>query len=103
MSAAQPAMVGAGREAYFAPMSTGEYGELIDFLAGKFDAIDRRFDAIEGRLDAIEARLSAVEVTVEQNRHLIQLNAEAILATRETMDRRFDAVELRLDRLEKAA
>jgi len=87
-------------------MTRSEYQELVEFLGVKFDAIDRRFDAlegqmdrlevrmdaIEGRMDGLEGRLTRVEVSVEENRHLIQLVAESVKALGERMDREFVAV-----------
>jgi predicted nucleic acid-binding Zn-ribbon protein len=101
-------------------MTRSEYQDLAEFLGEKFDAIDRRFDAIDCRLDAIDRRLDAmdqrfdaldrrldamdqrfdalegrlekVEVTVEENRHLIQLVAENVTGLRKKMDREFVAV-----------
>lgn len=93
-------------------MTRSEYQELVEFLGKKFDAMDRRFDAIEGRLDAVEARqgsvekrLTRVEVSVEQNRHHIQLLAEAITALDQKLDRFREevAAEFRSVRDEMAA
>ena len=72
-------------------MTKSEYQELVEFLGPKFDAISRQFDSIDGRLDAIEQRLTRVEVTVEENRHHIQILAERIGALDSKMDRGFQA------------
>jgi predicted nucleic acid-binding Zn-ribbon protein len=73
-------------------MTRSEYQELVEFLAPKFDAIDRRFDAIDRRFDAIEERLTRVEVNVEQNRHQIQILAEAVGALDRKLDRELSLV-----------
>ena len=65
-------------------MTKSEYQDLVEFLGPKFDAID-------GRFDAIEQRLTRVEVTVEENRHHIQILAERIGALDSKMDRGFQA------------
>ena len=79
-------------------MTKSEYQDLVEFLGPKFDtinrqfeAINRQFDAIEGRFDAIEQRLTRVEVTVEENRHHLQILAEQIGALDSKMDRGFQA------------
>ena len=43
MSPAQPNMVGVRGGPYLVAMSPGQYKELVDFLGGKFEQIDRRF------------------------------------------------------------
>ena len=79
-------------------MTKSEYQDLVEFLGPKFDAISRQFEAIDGRFDAIdrrfdaiEQRLTRVEVTVEENRHHIQILAERIGALDSKMDRGFQA------------
>lgn len=67
-------------------MTPSEYQDLVEFLGPKFDAIDRRFDAIE-------RRLAAVEVSVEENRHQIQILAESITATDRKLERFQEMVE----------
>jgi len=59
-------------------MTKSEYQELVEFLGPKFDAI--------------EQRLARVEVTVEENRHHIQILAERIGALDSKMDRGFQAL-----------
>ena len=59
-------------------MTRSEYQDLVEFLGKKFDAI--------------ESRLAAVEVSVEENRHHIELLAERIGVLEEKMDRGFRAV-----------
>ena len=80
-------------------MTRSEYQELVEFLGGRFDiidrrfdAIDRRFDAVDQRFDAVETRLARVEVTGEQNLHCIQIVAEGLTAHRESTAREFAAV-----------
>ena len=59
-------------------MTRSEYQDLVEFLGKKFGAL--------------EGRLKKVEVTVDENRHLIQLVAENVTGLREKMDREFLAV-----------
>jgi hypothetical protein len=87
-------------------MTRSEYQELVEFLGGRFDAVDQRFDAIDQRFDAIdqrfdavdqrfdavETRLARVEVTTEQNLHYLQIVAEGLTAHRESTAREFPAV-----------
>lgn len=95
-------------------MTRSEYQDLVEFIGPKFDAIERRFDAIEARLTGVEerltgvearltgidARLTRVEVTVEENRHLIQIVAESVTSLREEMARGFSAQAKRIDGLD---
>ena len=76
-------------------MTKSEYQELVEFIAprfdrfdkgldaidGRFDAVDKRFDAIDKRFDAIDDRLRRVEILGEENRHQIQILAEAVSDT----------------------
>ena len=64
----------------------------FDAMDRRFDAMDRRFDAIDRRFDAMEERLTRVEVLAEEDRHQIQIVAEAVVGLRETMTVEFKAV-----------
>ena len=102
-------------------MTRSEYQDLVEFIGPKFDRIERRFEAIDLRFDAVEerltgveerltgvearltgidARLTRVEVTVEENRHLIQVVAESVTSLREEMARGFSAQAKRIDGLD---
>ena len=87
-------------------MTKSEYQELAEFLAARFDRVDRRFDGIDARLDGIDERLDGiderldahhkrlgghdkrmdgfderlrrVEILGEENRHHIKIVAEAV-------------------------
>lgn len=39
----------------------GEYKELVDFLGGKFEKIDKRFDETDKKLLLVSGRLSNIE------------------------------------------
>ena len=52
-------------------MTKSEYQELVEFIAPQFDRINKRFDAMD-------ERLRRVEVLGEDNRHQIQIVAEAV-------------------------
>lgn len=101
-------------------MSPSEYKELVDFLGRKFDVIDarfeaidrrfdgvdKRFDAMDMRFDALETRLTRVEITVEDNRHRIQILAEGLATLdgkvdrlREEMASEFKSVREEMQRL----
>jgi CDP-diacylglycerol pyrophosphatase len=73
-------------------MTRSEYQELVEFVGKKSDRMDQRFDAMDRRLDGIADRLRNVEVSVEENRHLIQIVAERVTGFREEMGREFVAV-----------
>ena len=55
-------------------MTKREYQELVEFLAPRFDGMNKRFDAVD-------ERLSRVEILGEENRHQIQVVAEAVSDT----------------------
>ncbi len=55
-------------------MTRSEYQELVEFIAPQFDRIVIRFDAID-------ERLRRVEILGEENRHQIQIVAEAVAKT----------------------
>ena len=55
-------------------MTKSEYQELVEFIAPRFDRIDVRFDAID-------ERLRRVEILGEENRHQIEIVAEAVAKT----------------------
>ncbi len=73
-------------------MTKSEYQELVEFIAPQFDRIDKRFDAIDERFAAVDKRFDAiddrfagfddrlrrVEILGEENRHQIQIVAEAV-------------------------
>ena len=61
-------------------MTKSEYQELAEFIAVRFDRSDKRFDAID-------ERLRRVEILGEDNRHHIQIVAEAVTG----LDQRFEA------------
>ncbi len=48
-------------------MTSDQYTELVDFLGGKFDRIDRRFEHVDRRLE--EARNERQEIRHEARRH----------------------------------
>mgnify|MGYP006294150595 CR=1 FL=1 len=52
-------------------MTKSEYRELVAFMAP-------RFDELKSRLEGVENRLTRVEVSVEDNRHRIQVVAEGV-------------------------
>ena len=52
-------------------MTKSEYQELVEFIAPQFDRINKRFDAVD-------ERLRGVEILGEENRHQIQIVAEAV-------------------------
>ena len=69
-------------------MTKREYQELVEFIAPRFDGMNKHFDAIDGRFvlvdkrfDAIDERLRRVEILGEENRHQIQVVAEAVSDT----------------------
>ena len=55
-------------------MTKSEYQELVEFIAPRFDGMNKRFDAVD-------ERLSRVEILGEENRHQIQVVAEAVSDT----------------------
>ncbi len=55
-------------------MTKSEYQELVEFIAPRFDGINKRFDAIDDRL-------RRVEILGEDNRHQIRILAEAVSDT----------------------
>ena len=78
------------------------FDKRLDAIDGRFDAVDKRFDAIDKRFDAVDKRLDAidgrfiavdkrfdaiddrlrrVEILGEENRHQIQILAEAVSDT----------------------
>ena len=61
-------------------MTRSEYQELVQFLGPKLDAIN-------GRFDVVEERLTRVEVSVEENRHHIQILSEGIEAINQNLGR----------------
>ena len=61
-------------------MTGNEYQDLIDFLGDKFGRL-------ESRLDRVEERLTRVEVLAEDNRHQIQILAEAVVSLDAKVDR----------------
>ena len=81
-------------------MTQSEYQQLVEFIAPKFDQIDKRFDAVDKRFDAVderfdavderfdrvESRLTGVEVYAEVNRQLIQTVAEGVQANSQKLD-----------------
>lgn len=48
-------------------MTSDQYTELVGFLGGKFDRIDRRFEHVDRRLE--EARSERQEIRDEARRH----------------------------------
>jgi len=69
-------------------MTKSEYQLLVEFIAPRFDridvrfdAIDERFDGIDERFDGIDERLRRVEILGEENRHQIEIVAEAVAKT----------------------
>ncbi len=69
-------------------MTKSEYQELVEFIAPRFDGMNKHFDAIDDRFvlvdkrfDAIDERLRRVEILGEENRHQIQVVAEAVSDT----------------------
>ena len=82
-------------------MTTDQYTELIDFLAGKFGGIDGHFEVLERRFDGLEARVVRVEVGVEGLRHDVQILAEGLVSTNERLDRYHQDHEVRIRALEE--
>ncbi len=84
-------------------MTKSEYQELVEFIAPRFDRFDKRFDAIDDRFSAVDKRFDAiderfagfddrlrrVEILGEENRHQIQIVAEAVSET--VSDSKFEA------------
>ena len=62
-------------------MTKSEYQELVEFIAPRFDRFDKRFDVIDERFDAIDDRLRRVEILGAENRHQLQIVAEAVAET----------------------
>jgi len=76
-------------------MTKSEYQKLVEFIAPRFDRIDKRLGAIEGRLDTMDKRFDAiderldtmderlrrVEILGEDTRHQVQILAEAVSNT----------------------
>ena len=89
-------------------MTTDQYTELNDFLAGKFggidgrfEALERRFDGLEARFDGLEARVVRVEAGVEALRNDVQILAEGLASTNERLDRYHRDHEVRIRALEE--
>jgi chromosome segregation ATPase len=82
-------------------MTTDQYTELNDFLAGKFGGIDGRFEALERRFDGLEARVVRVEAGVEALRNDVQILAEGLASTNERLDRYHRDHEVRIRALEE--
>ena len=66
-------------------MTKSEYQKLVEFIAPRFDRIDKRFDAIDERLDAMDERLDSVderlrrvEILGEENCRQIQIVADSV-------------------------
>jgi hypothetical protein len=55
-------------------ITKSEYQELVEFIASRFDDMNKRFDAID-------ERLRRVEILGEENRHQIRILAEAVSDT----------------------
>ena len=53
----------------------------FDAMDKRFDAMDERFDAMDRRIEGIDQRLARVEILGEENRHHIQIVAEAVSNT----------------------
>ena len=74
-------------------MTKSEYQELVEFIAPRFDRIDKRFDAMNGRFDVadvrfdgFEERLRRVEILGEDTRDQIRIVAEGVT----TVDRKLE-------------
>ncbi len=74
-------------------MTKSEYQELVEFIAVRFDRNDNRFDAIDERFDAVDERfagfderLRRVEILGEENRHQIQIVAEAVMGVDDKLE-----------------
>lgn len=78
-------------------MTTSEYQELVEFLAGKFDRIDERFDRMDRRFDGLEGRMTATEVALEVLRDDLRAVAEGVAGNADRLDR----VEMRLESLDE--
>lgn len=82
-------------------MTNGQYQELVEFLAGKFEGIDQRFDAVDRRFDGLEQRTAAVEVGLESVRDEVRVVAEGVQANSARIDRLETSMNGRFDRMEE--
>jgi predicted nucleic acid-binding Zn-ribbon protein len=81
-------------------MTADQYTELIEFLARKFDAIERRLAALEVSHEAMRDDIRALaDAQAVTNARLDRLEACVDRFESETRGR-FDALEARMDRLE---
>ena len=74
-------------------MTKSEYQELAEFIALRFDAIDRRFDGvdkhfdgIDQRFDSMDERLRRVEILGEDTRQKIQIVAGGVTGNSRRLD-----------------
>ena len=76
-------------------MSPSEYEQLVLFLGGRFETIDRRFETIDRRFDTIDQCFD----TIDQRFDTIDQRFEIVGQRFETMDRHFDTIDRRFDGL----
>ena len=74
-------------------MTKSEYQELVEFLALRFERIDRRFDAMDERFSAgdkrsegFEERVRRVEILGEDTLHQVHLVAEGVATVEGKLD-----------------
>ena len=83
-------------------MTSLEYQQLVEFLGGKFAAIDRQFGEVNGRLGGVDARLGGVDAQlggVDARLGGVDVWLGEVYGRFTEMDRRFDEVDLRLTEL----
>lgn len=80
-------------------MTKSEYQQLVEFIAPRFDRIDRRFEKVDERFDEIDRRfekvderITKVEVLFEESRHRIEIVAEGVTGLRAEMYAGFEAL-----------
>jgi chromosome segregation ATPase len=75
-------------------VSASEYEQLVQFLATRFEAIDRRFEAIDRRFEAIDRRFDAIDRRFEAaDQRFAEFRLEIL--------GHFDELYRRLERLEQ--
>ena len=74
-------------------MTKSEYQELVEFIAPRFDRMDKRFDVMDSRFDAadersdgFEQRLRRVEILAEDTRDQVRIVAGGVT----TVDRKLE-------------
>ncbi len=74
-------------------MTKSEYQELVEFLAHRFDRVDKRFDSMDERFDGadersegIEQRLHRAEILAEDTLHQVRILTAGVA----TVDRKLE-------------